>query len=186
MHIRLAPALVCAYLMVPLFALGDTFTVREDDGNKVVIEARLVGEGQGVMALERTDGRIEVVPQNQILKREPGPDPEPLSGEAVLERLSERFGSDKFRGYTDAPYAIGLVLAEPLPKQFETKATTFLKKAAAFMKTVEKVFISFIDDMKIEIVKPRYPLVLLIFETDEDFMKYADAETGGRGLSAGR
>lgn len=166
-------------------AIGDTFTVREDDGNTVTIEARLAGEGQGAVALERTDGRIEVVPQDRILKRQPGPDPEPLSHEAVLERLSERFGKETFRGHADAPYAIGLVLAEPLQKQYESKATTFLKKAATFMKTVEKVFIGFIDDMKIDIVKPRYPLVLIIFETDEDFIKYTEQETGGRGLSAG-
>ncbi len=166
-------------------AHGDTFTVREDDGKQVTIEARLAGEGQGVMALERTDGRIEVVPLNQILRREPGPDPEPLSGAAILERLSERFGKETFRGHADAPYAIGLILAQSLPKQFEPKAVTFMKKAATFMKTVEKVFIGFIDDMKIDIVKPRYPLVLLIFETDEDFMKYTETETGGKGLSAG-
>ena len=176
---------LCCVLIGSQLLHADTFTVREDDGNKVTIEARLAGEGQGVLALERTDGRIEVVPQEQILKREPGPDPEPLSGDTVLERLAERFGREKFRSLADTPYAIGLVLAEPLPKQYEPKAATFLKKAASFMKTVEKVFISFIDDMKIDIVKPRYPLVLLIFETDDDFMKYADAETGGRGLSAG-
>ena len=177
---RLCGVLVCCRVLH-----ADSFTVREDDGNKVTIEARLVGEGQGVMALERTDGRIEAVPLDQILKREPGPDPEPLSGDAVLERLAERFGREKFRGHADAPYAIGLVLAEPLPKQYEPKAATFLKKGATFMKTVEKVFIGFIDDMKIDIVKPRYPLVLLIFETDDDFMKYTEVETGGRGLSAG-
>lgn len=167
------------------FAHADTFTVREDDGNSATIEARLAGEGQGAIALERTDGRIEIVPQDRILKREPGPDPEPLTGAAILERLSERFGKETFRGHAESPYAIGLILAQPLPKQFEPKAAVFMKKAATFMKTVEKVFISFIDDMKIDIVKPRYPLVLLIFETDEDFMKYTEKETGGRGLSAG-
>ena len=138
------------------FAHADTFTVREDDGNSATIEARLAGEGQGAIALERTDGRIEIVPQDRILKREPGPDPEPLTGAAILERLSERFGKETFRGHADAPYAIGLILAQPLPKQFEPKAAVFMKKAATFMKTVEKVFISFIDDMKIDIVKPRF------------------------------
>ena len=116
----------------------------------MTVEARLVGEGQGVVALERTDGRIEVVPQDQILDRKPGPDPEPLSSERVLERLAERFGKEKFRSHADTTYAIGLVLAGPLPKPFEPKATTFLKKAATFMKTVEKVFLDFVDDLKIE------------------------------------
>jgi Protein of unknown function (DUF1570) len=174
-------------LLLLLLGVGNLFSApqAEADTFTVKVDARLAGEGQGVLALERTDGRIELVPQNQVLKREPGSDPEPLSGTEVLDRLSERFGKETFRGHVDAPYAIGLVLAHPLPKQYEPKAVTFLKKAATFMKTVEKVFIGFIDDMKIEIVKPRYPLVLLIFETDEDFMKYTETETGGRGLSAG-
>jgi hypothetical protein len=59
-----------------------------------------------------------------------------------------------------------------------------LKKAAKFMTLVEKVFLDFVDDLKIEIVKPRYPLVLLIFETDDDFIKFTAEQTGGRGLSA--
>ena len=53
------------------------------------------------------------------------------------------------------------------------------------MKTVEKVFLDFVNDLKIETEKPRFPLVLLIFETDDDFMKFTAEETGGRGLSAG-
>ncbi|HEY4261132.1 MAG TPA: DUF1570 domain-containing protein, partial [Schlesneria sp.] len=165
-------------------ASADSFTVKEDDGNKVTVEARLIGEGQGVMALERTDGRIEVVPQDQILQRVPGPDPTPISCAEMLERLTERFGKDRFRGHSDSTYVIGLVLAEPLPKQYDAKAAAMLKKAARFMTLVEKVFLDFVDDLKIEIVKPRYPLVLLIFETDDDFIKFTAEQTGGRGLSA--
>ncbi|MDB5342160.1 MAG: hypothetical protein JWP89_537 [Schlesneria sp.] len=171
-------------LAVSAPASADVFTVKEDDGNKVTVEARLIGEGQGVMAIERTDGRIEAIPQDQILQRVPGPDPTPLSCAEVLERLTERFGKDRFRGHSDSTYVIGLVLAEPLPKQYDAKATAMLKKAARFMTLVEKVFLDFVDDLKIEIVKPRYPLVLLIFETDDDFIKFTAEQTGGRGLSA--
>src|SRR5579871_1123762 len=166
-------------------AAADLFTVREDDGNIVTVEARLAGEGQGVMALERTDGRLELVPLDQIIKREPGPDPVPITRDVMLERLTEKFGKDKFRGYAEQSYVIGMVLAEPLPKQYEAKATALLKKGATFMRTVERVFLEFIDDLKIDIVKPRYPLVLLIFETDDDFIKYTQADTGGGGLTAG-
>lgn len=165
-------------------AAADLFTVREDDGNLAAVEARLVGEGQGAVAIERTDGRIEVVPQQQILKRETGPDPEPISCNEMVRRLTERFGADKFRSYADAPYVIGLVLSEPLPKQYEAKAASCLKKGAAFMKTVERVFLDFIHDLKIETEKPRFPLVLLIFETDDDFIRFTAEESGGRGLSA--
>ncbi|HEY0983872.1 DUF1570 domain-containing protein [Schlesneria sp.] len=169
-------------LVHPAFA--DTFTVREDDGNLASVEARWVGEGQGSVAIERTDGRIEVIPQHQILKREAGPDPEPISCTEMARRLTERFGADKFRVYTDAPFVIGLVLSAPLPKQYEAKAAACLKKGAAFMSTVERVFLNFVNDLKIETEKPRYPLVLLIFETDDDFVRFTAEESGGRGLSA--
>ena len=136
------------------------------------------------MALERRDGQIEVVPSQQILNRVIGPDPVPLTCPEMIDRLTEKFGTDRFRARADAPYVVGLVLSEPLPKQFESKAAACLKKGAAFMKTVEKVFIDFVDDLKLETEKTRYPLVLLIFETDDDFMRFAAEEMGGVGLSA--
>jgi len=182
---RILLLLVLITCVVNQPAAADLFTVVEDDGNRVTVEARLVGEGQGVVALERTDGRIEVVPQGQIVKRQPAPDPQPITPAVALERLTERFGRDKFRGHSDSTYVIGLVLSDPLPKQYDAKAATMLKKGAAFMKLVEKVFLEFVDDLKIEIVRPRYPLVLLIFETDDAFIKYTHEETGGKGLSAG-
>jgi len=166
-------------------AVADLFTVREDDGKTPTVEARFVGERSGVLALERTDGRIELIPQDRIVDRKAAEDPEPISPNTALVRLTEQFGRDKFRGHADSTYVIGLVLAEPLQKQYDAKATALLKKGANFMKLVEKVFLEFVDDLKIEIVKPRYPLVLLIFETDDDFIKYTNEATGGKGLSAG-
>lgn len=163
---------------------GDTFTVREDDGNLVTIDALLAGEGQGLIALERRDGRLEFVPSSQVVKREPGPDPAPLSNAEVLDRLTEQFTIEKFRGFAEGGYVVGLILTEPLPKVYENKAAACLKKAANFLKTVEKIFLDFAADIGIELEKPRYPMVLLIFETDEDFVKFASADTGGNGLSA--
>ena len=180
----------CSLVLVALLSFargssGDTFTIREDDGNLATVDAILAGEGRGLVALERTDGRIEIISQAQIVKRELRPDPDPISCETMIERLRDKFGADKFRAFSDSRYVIGLVLSEPLPKIYDAKAATCLKKGAAFMKTVEKVFLDFTSDLKIETQKPRYPLVLLIFETDDDFIRFAAEETGGRGLSAG-
>jgi hypothetical protein len=166
-------------------ARADTFTVKEDDGNLATVEARLAGEGQGVMALERTDGRIELVPQRQIVKREISADPEPISCATMMTRLTETFGAAKFRAVAEAPYVVGLVLSAPLPKNYDARAAVCLKKGATFMKTVEKVFLDFVEDLGIDLEKPRYPLVLLIFETDDDFVTFTHEETGGKGLSAG-
>lgn len=183
--VRSLSLLVTFVLLVAPSACGDVFTVREDDGNTASVEARFYGQGRGIVALERADGRLEFIPQQQILKREIGPDPQPISCATMIARLTEKFGEDKFRAVSEGPYVVGLILSEPLPKMYDSKATACLKKGAVFMKTVEKVFLDFINDLKIDTEKPKFPLVLLIFETDEDFMTFAVEETGGRGLSAG-
>ena len=185
MWARLSRLLFIFLLWRPLSSYGDTFTIKEDDGNTATIDARMVGEGQGLVALERADGRIEVVPQNQVLNREVGPDPEPISCETMIDRLTKQFGADTFRARAYKPYVVGLVLSEPITKNYESKVTNCLTKGINFMKTVEKGFLEFVRDLKIETEKPRYPLVLLIFETDDDFMQFATKETGGQGLSAG-
>ena len=179
------PILILVSLLWTLqSASGDTFTVREDHGSTVVIDARLIGERQGLVALERSDGRIEVVPQQQILARMVGPGPEPLSSATIVERLTKQFGADKFRSHTEMPYVVGLILSEPLEPRYELVAKKCLKGFANFMKKVERVFLDFINELNIDSEKPRFPLVVLIFETDDLFNKFHAEETGGHGLSS--
>lgn len=185
MKVCLRGLLLATVVWVPQFVWADTLTVREDDGNVVTIDAKWVGEQKGIVALERMDGRLELVPQTQILKREVNDGPSPISCEEIKNRLTEEFTEDLFRFHIEEPFVIGLVLSEPLPKTNEKMAATCLKKGAGFMKDVEKYFTDFSNDLKIKIQPSRYPLVLIIFETDDDFMKYATEDTGGRGLSAG-
>ena len=185
MSLRLWLVLIANVAGLPLLAHGDTLTIREDDGNVVTVEARWVGERPGVIAIERSDGRIELIPQQQLVKREPGPDPEPITCEQMADRLKEEFGADLFRSHIVQPYVVGLVLSEPLPKTSDARVANCLKKGAEFMKKVEKAFLDFAKELKIELESPRYPLALLIFETDDDFMKFTTKETGGKGLTAG-
>ena len=185
MKVCLRSFVLAAVLFVPRIITADTLTVREDDGNVVTIDAKWVGERKGVVALERMDGRIELVPQMQILKREVNESPTPISCEEIRNRLATEFGEETFRSHIEEPFVIGLVLSEPLPKSSEPMAATCLKKGAAFMKKVEKYFADFSSEMKIKIEPSRHPRVLIIFETDDDFMKFAHDDTGGRGLSAG-
>jgi hypothetical protein len=185
------PLLILASLLwSPQLARGDTFTIRDDTGKTVVIDARLVGERQGsgerpgIIALERADGRIEVVPQPQILKREVGPDPKPISCKTMIERLTEQFGADKFLARAKEPFVVGLVLSEPLPRKYEKRAIKCLEKGVSFMKKVEKGFLDFANYLKLETEESRYPLVVIVFETDDDFIRFHTEETGGRGLSS--
>ncbi len=164
---------------------ADKFIYHDEDGQVVTVQARLAGEGQGAFALELTDGELRLIPQAAVRVREPGDDPEPESDEIILGRLRDKFGEERFRSIADGPYAISLILAEPLPKQHENRANLFLKKAAKFFKSVEGVFLGFMKDMKAETQPPRYKQVILIFETDDDFEEYAREERGDGGLSAG-
>jgi hypothetical protein len=172
-------------VVLALLPLGDTFTYVNEDGDSATISAKLVGEGQGAFALELPSGELKLIPQGAVQRRVPSDDPEPETPEAALERLKRRFAAEKFRGTVQSPYVIGLILSEPLEKQYEVRAGGFLKKAAKFFKTVEGVFLEFMKDVKASTVKPRYPLTIIIFETDGDFEEYAHADTEGRGLSAG-
>ena len=185
MYFRVIPPLLAMLTLVLQQVSADTFSVREDDGNIAVIEARFVADRKGVVALERADGRIELVPQSQILNRMPGPDPEPISCQTMIERLTKEFGESTFRAYSMDPYVVGLGLSEPLPKANEQRAMNCLKQGAAFMKSVEKVFLDFTNELRIPLEKPKFPLAVLIFETDDDFMTFTAAETGNKGLSAG-
>lgn len=169
---------------LPQFAFADTLTVREDNGNLVTIDAKIIGNDKGVFALERRDGHIELIPHAQIFRRVPNDGPAPMSCQEIKERLTEEFGEELFRTHIEEPFVIGLVLSERLPKSSEPLAARCLKEAASFMKEVEKYFTTFSNDLKIKTQPSRFPLVLIIFETDDDFKKFATKDTGGKGLSA--
>lgn len=166
-------------------ATADSFTYIERDGSKVEVEARLVGSGQGRHILELADGQYRLVAQAAVLKREVGEGPKPMTPDEVIEQLTAKFGRANFRGYAEGHFVIGLVLTEPLPKSLETRAKVCLKKSARFMANVERNFKAFTKRMRIETRPPTHPLVLLVFETDDDFEKYNNEITGGRGMSAG-
>lgn len=176
--------LIAAGGLLPRTLPADQFEYLDEDGAKQTIEARLYASGQGVMALERADGSLEIVPEQAIQKRTPGPDPVPVTPQQMLERLQREFGAEKFRGTVSDQYVIGVVLTAPLPKTSEKRVQASLIRAARYMESIEVTFRKFCSAMRIEPQKPRFPLVVLIFETDPDFEAYNQKLTGGRGLSA--
>jgi hypothetical protein len=183
--LRKLPLVLAAAVAVTSAARADVFTYQDEDGQTVTAEARLAGAGDGAMALELPDGQIRLVPQGAIEKREVKTGPEPLDHAAVAKQLEEQFGEPLIRTSIEEPYVIGLVLTAPLEKSEEFRARSFLKKMGRFMKNVEDVFMDFARAMHFETAPPKYPLVVLVFETDTNFEMYADEITGGRGLSSG-
>jgi len=165
--------------------LADEFVYTDEDGRVQTVEARLYASGQGILALELASGSLQLVPQGVVRKRTPGVDPKPISPQQMLDRLRNEFGEDQFRGVVSGQYVIGVVLQAPLPKTSERRVGTALRRSARYMQSIERMFQTFVRSMDVEPQQSRYPMVVLIFETDDDFEEYTAKTTGNRGLSAG-
>jgi hypothetical protein len=178
----------CLALLVCLqatLARADKFTYVDEKGKQQEVEASLYATGSGVMALELADGELRVVPEGVISQRVPGDDPKPMSPEDKLKQLKQEFGEEKFRGIVSGPYVVGVILMAPLLKTSEKRVEASLKKSAAYLRTIEKTFEGFVRSAKLVPQKPKFPLVVLIFETDDIFEDFTTKDTGGDGLSAG-
>jgi hypothetical protein len=175
-------ALVIIALSLP--ARADTFTFTDLDGETKTVDARLAGTGQGAVALELDDGTWKMVSDGVLTTRQPGADPTPISAQEMADRLSERFTPELFEYRIADPYVIGLVLAAPLDASARLQLKKFFGKATSFVQAIDRVFTRFASDMGLDPQPPQFPLVMLIFETNEDFNAYAVDATGGQGLSA--
>ncbi len=185
---------VMSRLMVPLALLlplllsprveADVFTYVDSEGKEQTVAARLVGTGEGFLALEQDDGRWRLVAEESVSQRVPGDDPTPITGDVMAERLTGIFTPELLKVRVEDPYVVGVVLTAELPQESEVRLERFLDKAMSLMQSVDRVFTSFMGDMKIPLEAPEFPLVMLIFETDADFNEYTKLTTGGRGLSA--
>ncbi len=181
------PTLPVALLMLVFFApglvAGDEFTYVNEQGKKRTIHARLAGAGQGILALELDDGRWEPVLETAVESRKPTDGPEPVSTEEMARRLEKRFSKPLFVSRMADPYVVGLVLMAPLDEDAQPRAERFLDKATSFLQSIDRVFTRFAEKMGIPLEPPRFPLVMLIFETDANFDAYTQMATRGGGLS---
>ncbi len=158
--------------------LADRFTYVDRQGQQQSVDARLAGTGAGMLALERADGQYEIVPAAAVKSRVPGDDPVPITPAEMAQQLEERFGAERFRYRIGEPCVVGLVLTAPLADDGLTRLDRFFNNAAGFMQSIDRVFSNFAREMKLTLSSPRFPLVLLIFETDADFEEYARTTLG--------
>lgn len=170
--------------IAPAVLLADTYSYVDEQGQKVTIEARPLGVGQGFQALERRDGQLQIVPVSAIIDRIPTDGPEPLDRSQFTELLQTRFGEELIRSQEQGNFVTALILSEPIEKTAESKAQAFIQKASRFMNRVDEVFLRYAKSRQFPLRDPRFPMVLLIFESEEDFNQYAVEATGGSGLSA--
>jgi hypothetical protein len=171
-------ACICV-LLAAATCQADQFYYRDADGQPVELEATLVGSEQGIYILETPDGRYHLVPRGAAEKRVASAGPAALDGPAMAARLTQEFTGERFRSYLQEPFVIGLVLGSPLPKASEGAAKAFLRDVAVFLKNVEGAFARYARDARVETPAATHPVVVLIFETREDFVNYAAAATSG-------
>ncbi len=181
---RNTAGLLCVVLWLALPVCGDDIRYVTEEGTQVTTRARLIGSGQGFQALERWDGQIQLVPNGAIQARDMMGDPEPIDIAGMQSLLTELFGAENVRFEGKAPFLVCMVLDGTLDRAGEQRCTQFIKKACTFMKNVDGVFLRYARSMKFPIRDLQFPLVLLIFESDDDFESYAQLATGGRGISA--
>lgn len=183
--IRLLTTAICWFVAAGV-ASADTFVYRDAQGSEQTVEARLLGSGKGAHALLKADGQLLLVAQGAVDKREIADGPPPLTPAAMVDVLKQRFGGDLLRTQTDKEFVIAFVAAGPLDRRGETRVKGFLQKTTRFMNNVNTVFERFARDMQFPLHDPEYPLVTVVFESDEDFNRFTTENTEGEGVSAAR
>lgn len=187
---RCAALLAWATVLAAEFGCGrsasaDQFTLAGFLGSRT-LEARLVVSTSEVTVLEQADGQMRLIPPSQILNRKLQDGPEPVDSKGMIAVLEKEFGKDRLRTTENAPYIVGVVLAAPLKPEFEPKVAIHLQQAVGYMGRIDRVFTAYAQKMGLELEPSRFPLVMLIFESDEDFNKYTERVSGGSDLSTNR
>lgn len=172
------------FLTAPKANAVDRYTFLNSDGEKERVVARLVGKGKGFQALEEPSGRIRVVQDGARPSSSDSEEFRPLDHKEVAAELETKYGKDLFRFQIEEPFLIGLVLMAPIDKRAEKQVVGSLRKVGRFLKTVESLFLKFTRSYRITTKPPEFPMVVLIFESDDDFIVHARKVTGSKGLSA--
>lgn len=165
-------------------ATADEFQYLDQDGRTQTVEGQVYATDSTKTAVLQDDGSLEIIPSALITKRTPAESPAFITAQQALDRLKEKYGAELFRGTVAEPFVVGVVLQAPVPKKNERRLTRALERAASYMQSVEESFDRFMTSLSVELSKPDVPLVLLIFESDDDFEDFATNEFGRSSLSA--
>ena len=167
-------------------AHADVLTIRLDSGSDVAVSARLAGSAQDAHALEFSDGRLQLIPADRLIAREARPDPSPISHDDLLQRLQTEFGEDRTIAAIDKPFVIVLVREtnRPIDVTSERRLKSIVKKATQFFRGMQVSFLDFVRQTHAELSPVKFPLPVVIFESDRQFDAYTVASTDGPALSA--
>ncbi|MDA0832522.1 MAG: DUF1570 domain-containing protein [Planctomycetota bacterium] len=176
------------FFLVPIPLHGDEFTYFDAEGDTQTVQARLAGSAQGFFALELADGQILLVAEGNVKTRVAGDDPEPLDAEDVNQNLVQMFGGEEYViSYVDTSHVLVYIPHRPIDdKREKSRKLTLLKHSARYLNSMERKFSEHVKYNRLDDHPFRFPLVTIIFETDDDFEEYTRKVTSNNtGLSAG-
>lgn len=161
-------------------------TVIDDNQQHVTIQARWIAESKEAVALERRDGRWEVVPAERIVERTPREIPPALTPEEIEHRLQREFESKRTVSMIDPPHVLLYIATKSVvpDKKTSMRWKHELQRVNKELKEANSAFLDFAHEANLEVTKVRYPLVVLIFEGNKDFDFYYTAQTDNKGLPA--
>ncbi|GIX03980.1 MAG: hypothetical protein KatS3mg113_0986 [Planctomycetaceae bacterium] len=165
---------------------ADLLHVRLDTGETMVLTARVVAQIPDVLLVETAEGSLHLLPQTAVLQREPHEPPEPFRAEQLQELLLSEFGVERCLTQLEKPYVLVLVrptvaTGQSLPPR---SLRVVLNRACKFFRSVQQTFSEFMRQIHVELIPPRYPLGVIIFESDRDYEAYTTSTREGPGLSA--
>jgi hypothetical protein len=176
---------VAACLSAPLVARCDTIEFLNEKNKTEEAEGSIYGTGDGAIVVQKADGSLRIIPDQLVKKRTVAKPEPPMPPARMLEKLKTQFGEELFRGRVTGQYVIGVILQAPLPKSSERRVQAALRKSAGYMTSIARSFDRFVRVAGVEMTKPKHPMVVLIFETDDNFEAFTAEHTGNKGLSAG-
>lgn len=132
------------------------------------VAGRILVEGQdGSLLVQGNDGRIWPVASGGLQERiETSKNFSAMPSEEIGRQLLQEFGAG-FQAYISEHYIVCSNASEP-----------YSKWCSGLLERLQKAFRDYWDQRKLKTVQPLFPLVVLLFETQEQFGAFATKDVG--------
>ncbi|WP_235034428.1 DUF1570 domain-containing protein [Roseiconus lacunae] len=160
----------------PVVSAVETITFNSKDDDLVngvpkpvrTVKGRILVEAQdGGLMLQSDDGRIWTVQPEQIIERSSDDQAfTPLTDNEIADRIRKELPPG-FEIYQTAHYVIAYDANE-----------AYVKQVGLLFEQLYKGFYAYWRNQRWRLPEPEFPLVAIVFDSKNDFLKYASAEVG--------
>jgi hypothetical protein len=146
---------------------GDSFVYDTPDSRHTV-EGRLVSRNSAEVLFLGRDGRMHLVNSNRVMEvKETEEKPKPFTKDEMVAALRSEFGN-AFRVHTTNRYIICY-----------SSTYAFAKSCGTLFERLSNAFTNYFEQQAHMPVEPNeYPLVAIIFDSEQEFLAYATQELG--------